>query len=65
MLRIGVWMMVFGFGSLLLALVDAQFILLAWADKLQPWFGTFLGTAGALIIVAALIGDKADDHTNA
>ncbi|WP_067701095.1 hypothetical protein [Nocardia jejuensis] len=53
MIRIGVWMVVLGFGSLLLQKANMHFIILSWADDMQPVFGIALGLAG---VVVALIG---------
>ncbi|MFF0543357.1 hypothetical protein ACWEVD_29495 [Nocardia thailandica] len=53
MVRFGVWMMVFGFGSILLQAMDMHFVLLAWADDYQPLFG---GALGGLGVIVALFG---------
>lgn len=53
MVRFGVWMMVFGFGSILLQTMDMHFVLLSWADEFQPLFG---GVLGGLGVILALFG---------
>ncbi|MFD6353180.1 hypothetical protein KHQ06_07650 [Nocardia tengchongensis] len=60
MLRLGVWMAILGFGSLFLEKADMHFIILAWADNMQPGFGIVLGAIGVLVALVA-VGMQAKD----
>ncbi|MGV9413743.1 hypothetical protein ACWDOP_27915 [Nocardia sp. NPDC003693] len=53
MIRIGLWLIVLGFGSVLLQVLDMQFVILTWADDVQPVAGLAIGTLGLII---ALVG---------
>ncbi|RDI64334.1 hypothetical protein [Nocardia pseudobrasiliensis] len=58
MVRIGIWLAVLGFGSLLLQQLDMHFIILAWADEMQPWFGIVLGAAGLLVALGGAVASN-------
>jgi uncharacterized membrane protein len=58
MTRIGTILTIAGFGSLVLMLMNAHFILLAWADSMQPAFGIVVGIVGVLVLVAGLVRDR-------
>ncbi|MFE2956784.1 hypothetical protein [Nocardia tengchongensis] len=60
MLRLGVWMAILGFGSLFLEKANMHFIILAWADDMQPGFGIVLGAVGVLVALVA-VGMQAKD----
>ncbi|MEV0462137.1 hypothetical protein ACFXO9_08290 [Nocardia tengchongensis] len=60
MLRLGVWMAILGFGSLFLEKANMHFIILAWADNMQPGFGIVLGAIGVLVALVA-VGMQAKD----
>ncbi|GAB3211004.1 hypothetical protein ACFYUD_23360 [Nocardia tengchongensis] len=60
MLRLGVWMAILGFGSLFLEKANMHFIILAWADNMQPGFGIVLGAVGVLVALVA-VGMQAKD----
>ncbi|QLY31313.1 hypothetical protein [Nocardia huaxiensis] len=64
MLRLGIWIMIFGFGSIALQAMDMHFVILAWADEMQPYFGIFLGFVGVLVALISFI-TKASDRTDA
>ncbi|MGW4244963.1 hypothetical protein [Nocardia sp. NPDC004722] len=53
-------MVILGFGSLLLAKANMHFILLAWADDMQPGFGIGLGVLGVLVAVAGVATQAKD-----
>ncbi|MEU0542637.1 hypothetical protein ABZ319_22455 [Nocardia sp. NPDC005978] len=53
MIRIGLWLIVLGFGSVLLQVLDLNFVVLTWADDAQPVTGLAIGTLGLII---ALVG---------
>lgn len=55
MVRASITLMVLGFGSALLNLIEVHFIILAWADGIQPWFGLALGAVGVLFLVVPLL----------
>ncbi|MFI5777342.1 hypothetical protein [Nocardia sp. NPDC051570] len=58
MVRIGIWLAILGFGSLLLQQLDMHFMILAWADSMQPWFGIVLGAIGVLIALGGAVADN-------
>ncbi|MEU8898005.1 hypothetical protein AB0C65_19260 [Nocardia sp. NPDC048505] len=62
MIQIGIWLAIFGFGSLVLQQLDMHFLILAWADDMQPVFGIALGAAGVLVALAGAVAgsQKAD-----
>lgn len=55
MVRASITLMVLGFGSALLNLIEVHFIILAWADGMQPWVGLALGAVGVLFLVVPLL----------
>ncbi|MFI9508729.1 hypothetical protein [Nocardia sp. NPDC052566] len=59
MTRIGIWLAIFGFGSLLLNTINYHFIILAWADDMQPVFGIALGVVGVLVAIAGVVMGQA------
>ena len=58
MTRIGTILAIAGFGSLLLMLMNMHFVLLAWADPMQPAFGIGVGIIGVIVLVAGLARDR-------
>ncbi len=59
---IGVFMIIIGFGSLILEQFGLQFKVLAWADPYQPWVGILLGVIGIAIVVLGMVLGKKDDQ---
>ncbi|MET9490241.1 hypothetical protein [Nocardia sp. NPDC006630] len=57
MARWGFWLMVLGFGSLLLRRENREFLVLAWADPIQPVFGVVLGLIGVGVLLAGALWD--------
>jgi hypothetical protein len=55
---IGAILTIAGFGSLLLMLMNAHFVLLAWADPMQPAFGIVVGTAGVIVLIAGVVRER-------
>lgn len=55
LLRSSITLMIIGFGSVALSFTDYQFILLSWANPLQPWIGLVIGVIGLGFIVVPLI----------
>ncbi|MEV6274039.1 hypothetical protein [Nocardia sp. NPDC051832] len=51
-MQIGIWLAILGFGSLILEQMNMEFIILSWADDMQPVFGIGLGVAGVLLALA-------------
>jgi hypothetical protein len=47
---LGVLLIVLGFGSLLLPMVDIQFTLMSFMDDYQPWAGIVAGVIGLGLI---------------
>jgi hypothetical protein len=58
MTRIGAILTIAGFGSLLLMLMDAHFVLLAWADSMQPAFGIVVGIIGVIVLIAGVLRER-------
>ncbi|WP_194817271.1 hypothetical protein [Nocardia sp. XZ_19_385] len=52
MVQIGIWLAILGFGSLILEQMNMEFIILSWADDMQPVFGIGLGVIGVLVALA-------------
>ena len=48
--RIGGLFVFLGFGSLVLRLMNVEFRIIAWADRMQPAFGLILGFAGLILL---------------
>ena len=59
MVRIGVLLIVFGVGSLLLPMFDLQFRLMSLLDDYQPVAGIVLAGIGAILVVLGMQGRKA------
>lgn len=55
MMRIGVLFAVLGFGSFILEQFNRSFLLISWADDMQPTFGIVLGLVGVALIVVSLV----------
>ncbi|GLY34056.1 hypothetical protein Amsp01_000800 [Amycolatopsis sp. NBRC 101858] len=55
MVRIGALFAFLGFGSLVLRQLGRTFILIEWADDMQPVFGIALGVGGLVLIAAGLL----------
>lgn len=54
--RIGVFLVIIGFGSVVLhSATDYQFTVLAWADGMQPYIGLVVGLIGAGLLATPLI----------
>ncbi|MEV6772559.1 hypothetical protein AB0N05_28375 [Nocardia sp. NPDC051030] len=64
MIRLGIWLMVLGFGSLLLEKANMHFVILSWADDMQPVFGIGLGLVGVVVTMVA-VGLKAGEKSGA
>ena len=58
-MRIGIIFAVLGFGSLLLEQFDREFVLLSWADDMQPVFGIVLGLVGLVLIGVSVVTGRA------
>jgi hypothetical protein len=58
-MRIGALFAFLGFGSLVLKQLGRTFILIEWADDMQPTFGIALGVGGLVLIAAALLLGRA------
>lgn len=58
MASLGILLIIFGFGSLLLAEFGYEFRLLSWAEDMQPAFGIILGIVGIGVLVAAVLMNK-------
>jgi len=58
MIRLGLVLALFGFGSALLHFTSVQFRLLMWAEPMQPTLGIALGGAGVLLIVIRVATSK-------
>lgn len=58
MIRLGVVLALFGFGSALLHFTSVQFTLLMWAEPMQPALGLVLGGAGVVVLVLKIILTK-------
>ena len=58
MTRIGTILAIAGFGSLFLMLMNAHFVLLAWADPMQPGFGIVVGIVGVIVLIAGVLRDR-------
>lgn len=54
MLQIGILLIIFGFGSVLLETVNMEFRLLSWADDMQPAFGIVLGLVGIALVAGGI-----------
>ena len=55
LLRLSIFLMVIGYGSVLLSYTEIQFTLLSWANSMQPWIGLIIGTAGLAVLVVPLL----------
>jgi energy-converting hydrogenase Eha subunit F len=58
-MRIGALFAFLGFGSLILKQLGRDFILISWADDMQPTFGVVLGIVGLVLIAVALLIGRA------
>lgn len=58
MTRIGTILTMAGFGSVILMLMNAHFVLLAWADPMQPAFGIVVGIAGVIVLIAGIVRER-------
>ncbi|WP_370947590.1 hypothetical protein AB5J62_08535 [Amycolatopsis sp. cg5] len=50
MLRLGIFLAIIGFGSMVLPQFDLQFTLLMWADPYQPTIGIVVGVIGLALV---------------
>lgn len=56
LVRIGVFLVIIGFGSTVLhASTDYQFTLLAWADGMQPYVGILVGLIGVALLATPFV----------
>ena len=55
LVRVGALFTFLGFGSLVLRQLGRTFILIEWADDMQPVFGIALGVGGLVLIAAGLL----------
>jgi hypothetical protein len=56
LVRLGVFLVIIGFGSTVLhASTDYQFTLLAWADGMQPYAGILVGLIGVGLLVTPFV----------
>ena len=55
MMRIGILFAVLGFGSFILEQFNRSFLLISWADDMQPTLGIVLGLVGVALIVVSLV----------
>ncbi|MGJ3507407.1 hypothetical protein [Enemella sp. A6] len=55
LVRLGLLLMVFGLGSLILPMFNMQFRLLMWADSAQPFLGIGLIVAGIAALVLPMV----------
>lgn len=55
MVWLGTWLVVLGFGSLLLPLVGLEIRLMTLLDPAQPWAGIVMGAFGALLVVGGVV----------
>lgn len=55
LVRVGALFTFLGFGSLVLRQLGRTFILIEWADDMQPGFGIALGVGGLVLIAAGLL----------
>lgn len=46
MVSLGILLVVLGFGSLILPMLDIQFTLMSFLDDYQPWAGIVIGVIG-------------------
>jgi drug/metabolite transporter (DMT)-like permease len=59
MLRIGVILIVLGFGSVGLSeFTDRQFAVLMWAEPMQTWLGATVGMVGAALAGFAFVQSR-------
>jgi hypothetical protein len=57
MARIGIFLIVIGFGSLVLNAFDYEFVILSWATPYQPLMGIGIGIIGvAVTLISFLLG---------
>jgi hypothetical protein len=59
MARLALFLIVLGFGSLVLDLFNMEFRILAWAEDYQPWAGIGIGVLGVLIILIQVLVGRA------
>ncbi len=55
LLRLGIFLIIIGFGSAVLSTTNYQFTLLSWSNGMQPWLGIVLGAAGVVMILVPLL----------
>jgi hypothetical protein len=57
MVRIGIFLIVIGFGSLVLNTFNYEFVILSWATPYQPLMGIGIGIIGiAVSLISFLMG---------
>jgi hypothetical protein len=57
MVRIGIFLIVIGFGSLVLNSFNYEFVILSWATPYQPMIGVGIGIIGiAVTLISFLMG---------
>lgn len=61
MVRLGIFLLVIGFGSLGLNAIGYEFRILSWADEYQPWTGIGIGVLGVILSGFAMLGGKAQE----
>jgi hypothetical protein len=55
LLRLGIFLIIVGFGSAVLSSTNYQFTLLSWSNSMQPVLGIVLGAAGVVMVLLPLL----------
>ncbi|HEV3355388.1 MAG TPA: hypothetical protein VG247_01275 [Pseudonocardiaceae bacterium] len=55
LLRLGIFLIIVGFGSAVLSSTNYQFTLLSWSNSMQPVLGIVLGAAGIVMVALPLL----------
>ncbi len=55
LLRLGIFLIIVGFGSAILSSTNYQFTLLSWSNSMQPVLGIVLGAAGVVMVALPLL----------